>query len=109
MKGGRALLVTIVIDESLVEVAGGVTGGRAAIEDVEPLVGVAGGVTGGRVAIEDVEPLVGVAGGVTEGRAVIENVVSVEPSLKERGVLVSIRPIATDSLIICDERVLLLV
>ena len=84
------MIVTVVTDESLMEVAGGVTEGRVATEDTE-------------LSME-------VAGGVDMGRAAIEDVVSVEPSLKERGVLVGIRPIATDNiLIICDERVLLLV
>ena len=104
------MIVTVVTDESLMEVAGGVTGGRATIEDVIRLVGVTGGVIEGRVVTEDTELSMEVASGVKmPGRAVIEDVVSVEPSLKGRGVLVSIRPIATDSLIICDERVLLLV
>ena len=89
MKEGRVLVVTVVTDESLMEVAGGIMEGRAATEDTE-------------LSME-------VAGGVNIGRAVIEDVVSVEPSLKGCGVLVGTRPIATDISIICNERVLSLV
>ena len=82
VKRGRALVVTVVTDESLMEVSGGIMEGRATTEDVIQLVGVAGGITEGRAATEDTELSMEVTGGVNMGRATIEDVVPAEPSLK---------------------------
>ena len=48
--------MTVVTDESLMEVAGGIMEGRVATEDTELLMEVTGRVNMGRATIEDVIP-----------------------------------------------------